>query len=143
MDEVAEFTYEANESVTAYLEVNGRIPWGGRVGFEGTALPADESNITINDGTGRGTITFEFDSDGSAKETSISAAESIVNTGTGNLTSWGTYLGVDSREYVVEIDSNGTPDTFRWSSNGGASFNDSGIAIVADTNYTLSAGVQV
>ena len=118
VDEVAEFTYEANESVTAYLEVNGRIPWSGRVGFEGTALPADESNITINDGTGRGTITFEFDSDGSAKETSISAAESIVNTGTGNLTSWGTYLGVDSREYVVEIDSNGTPDTFRWSSNG-------------------------
>ena len=143
VDEVAEFTYEANESVTAYLEVNGRIPWSGRVGFEGTALPADESNITINDGTGRGTITFEFDSDGSAKETSISAAESIVNTGTGNLTSWGTYLGVDSREYVVEIDSNGTPDTFRWSSNGGLSFNDSGIAIVADTNYTLSAGVLV
>ena len=69
VDEVAEFTYEANESVTAYLEVNGRIPWGGRVGFEGTALPADESNITISDGTGRGTITFEFDSNGSAKQT--------------------------------------------------------------------------
>ena len=143
VDEVAEFTYEANESVTAYLEVNGRIPWSGRVGFEGTALPADESNITISDGTGRGTITFEFDSNGSAKQTTISAAESIVKSGTGTLTAGGTYLGVDYREYVVEIDSNGTPDTFRWSSNGGASFNDSGIAIVADTNITLSAGVQV
>ena len=143
VDELLEVGYEATESVTAYLEVNGRIPWSGRVGFEGTALPADESSISISDGTGRGSVTFEFDNNGSASQTTIDDAESIVKSGTGTLTAGGTYLGVDYREYVVEIDGNGAPDTFRWSSNGGASFNDSGIAIVADTNITLSAGVLV
>ena len=35
-------------------------------------------------------------------------------------------------------------DTFRWSSNGGASFNDSGISISGDgATHTLSAGVEV
>ena len=67
----------------AYLEINGRVPWHGRLGFEGTDLPADESNLTIDDGTGRGVITFEFDSNGSASSTTVEAAEAMSVSGTG------------------------------------------------------------
>ena len=35
-------------------------------------------------------------------------------------------------EYLIEIDSNGTTDTFRWSIDGGANFNESMVSIPAD-----------
>ena len=51
-----------------------------------------------------------------------------------NLSVSGTYLGTQPRTYLIEIDGNGTSngnDTFRWSIDGGANFNDSEIEISA------------
>ena len=53
-DQVVDFEYNATESVTAYLEVDGKIHWNGRLAFDESNLPADESTVTIYDGTGRG-----------------------------------------------------------------------------------------
>ena len=50
----------------------------------------------------------------------------LVN-GIGNVTSQGIYAGIHPREYILEIDGekNGPTgkDTFRWSIDGGGSFN--------------------
>ena len=82
-DEVVSFDYNGTSGITqAYLEINGRIPWRGRLAFEGLDLPNDESNLTLSDGTGRGTITFEFDSNGYGcppAETDSSIEELVAN----------------------------------------------------------------
>ena len=53
------------------------------------------------------------------------------------------HLGTTAREYLIEIDSNGTTDTFRWSVDGGANFNESAVSIPAGLSYNLSAGVTI
>ena len=64
--------------------------------------------------------------------------------GTGTLTSSGTYLGTTAREYIIEIDGDDTADTFRWSVDGGANFNESGVPIPATPfSYNLSSGVTI
>ena len=124
-DQVVSFEYNASESITAYLEVDGHIHWNGRLAFDESSLPADEANITIYDGTGRGPVTFEFDTNGSASATTIDPAESMSVSGDGNLSSNvdGTYRN-DSQEYLIEIDGDDPAgdghDTFRWSIDGGA-----------------------
>ena len=59
------------------------------------------------------------------------------------LTSSGTYLGTENREYLIEIDNEASPDTFRWSVDGGVNFNESEIPIVANTPIPLSSGISV
>ena len=140
---MVDFEYNATESVTAYLEVDGKIHWNGRLAFDESNLSADESTVTIYDGTGRGAVVFEFDNNGSASATTIDAAEAMSVSGAGTLTSSGTYLGTTAREYFIEIDSNGATDTFRWSVDGGANFNESMVSIPAGLSYSLSAGVTI
>ena len=125
------------------MEVDGQVRWVGAIAFEGTGLPVDESNLTFNDGTGRGDFVLEFDSNGSASSTTIEPPEKMFSASSATLASGGAYLGTDAREYLVEIDTNGTVDTFRWSIDGGANFNDSSIPIPAGLVHTLSAGVTI
>jgi hypothetical protein len=141
----ASFGFSANENVSAYLEIDGKIHWKGHTTFDGTNLPADESIMTITDGTGRGPIIFEFDSDQSASDgnTTVDQAEAMSVLGSATLTSSGTYLGTESREYLIEIDRDSTPDTFRWSVDGGVNFNDSQVPVVANTPISLSSGISV
>ena len=92
----------------------------------------------------RGTITFEFDSNGSASQTSNS-----IEVG-GERNRWSPPLvpplhtkGTRSyREYLIEIDGDDAVDTFRWSVDGGANFNESDVP-VNGTTYALSAGVEI
>lgn len=53
----------------------------------------------------------------------------------------GTYSGQTSKEYKIQIDSEGTPDTFKWSNDAGTSWTE-GISITGSTQ-TLSSGVQI
>lgn len=76
---------------------------------------------------------------------SLSAAvESVVFAGVGldDATSGGTYSGSDPLEYLVEIDGAGTPDTFRWSKDGGATWTASTVAITG-SSQVLDSGVTV
>ena len=114
-----------------------------------SALPV----IALEDVVYRKTVSvsskFKFSVDLNSEYTqfvfdSLSAAVSAaVFTGTGldDGTSGGTFSGSASKDYLVEIDANGTPDTFRWSDDGGASWT-SGVAITGSAQV-LSDGVTI
>jgi hypothetical protein len=53
-----------------------------------------------------------------------------------------TYTGSTNKTYVVEIDGTGTPDTFKWSDNGGSTWNASGVGITG-ANQVLNDGIVI
>jgi len=57
----------------------------------------------------------------------------------------GVYVGHGKKtEYVVEIDGTGTPDTFKWSNDGGATWEETGVSCVElGFPYTLEEGITV
>ena len=122
-----EFFENGSTNITnSFLEINGKVQWSAVLSLDGLEMPGDEHNFSIDDGTGRGPVYFEFDSDGLASETVIESPENII--GTEELVSTGEYIGVESREYLIEIDNEPTPisRTFRWSIDGGVNFNQTG-----------------
>ena len=145
-DQIVDFTYSADTNVTSYLEVDGMVPWKGRLAFDGTDLPEDNATLEISDGTGRDPVVFEFDSNdtpGVVPNVSLEEMEASVAS---NLSVSGNYLGTQPRTYLIEIDGDGTSngnDTFRWSIDGGANFNDSQIEISAGVAQSLSAGLSI
>lgn len=64
--------------------------------------------------------------------------------GLDDMTSEGTFTGSADASYLVEIDGtpSGGPDTFKWSDNGGTTFNATGVAITGAVQ-TLNLGVQI
>jgi len=68
----------------------------------------------------------------------------VVFTGTGlnDLTASGNYNGTFDGQFVVKIDSTGTPDTFRWSKDGGTSWEATNVPITGSAQR-LSDGVHV
>ena len=57
-----------------------------------------------------------------------------------DLTSSGTYSGSIKTKFIIQIDSTGTPDTFKWQKENGALT--SGVSITG-SGQTLSDGVQI
>lgn len=62
--------------------------------------------------------------------------------GQDDCTSGGTFSGSDSLDYAVEIDGLGVPDTFRWSDDGGATWDASTVGITGAAQ-ALNNGVTV
>ncbi len=69
-------------------------------------------------------------------------AAAFDGSGLNDLTSGGTFSGAQLTEYLVEIEATGSPDTFRWSKDGGANWVASGVAITG-ASQTLDSGVSV
>jgi hypothetical protein len=61
---------------------------------------------------------------------------------TSNATVSGTYSGMNSRVYLIQIDSIGTPNTFMWSNNGGSTFQQQFVPITLSP-ITLDSGLQI
>lgn len=59
-----------------------------------------------------------------------------------DITTGGTFTGESDIDYVVEIDFAGTPDTLKWSDDGGVTWDATGVAITAGA-ITLNNGVTV
>ena len=132
-----------------YLEVNGRIQWAGTLNIDESL--SDDTNITddgitfsISDGTGREPIIFEFDVDGVSNAAGSTETFNVLGR---EIEVTGSYVGVEDREYLLEMDSN---NSFRWSLDGGATFNDKEIPLIAsisDPNFSeahsLSGGISV
>jgi len=64
---------------------------------------------------------------------------------TNDITRGGTYVGHGKKTaYVVEIDGTGTPNTFKWSNDGGATWEETTVNCVTSGNpYTLEEGITV
>ncbi len=114
--------------------------WSGILDFNGT-VPADGQLLTIDDGTGKAPVTFEFDND-----------QTLTGGGTANLVATqgnqlddlsisGTYTGYEARNYIIEIDGIGTPNTFRWSKDGGVTFVNENVSITGAAQ-TLENGLS-
>jgi hypothetical protein len=67
---------------------------------------------------------------------------SFTGTGLNDLTSGGTFTGSSALNYKIEIDATGTPDTFKWSDDGGTTWDATGVAITGSAQ-TLNHGVTV
>jgi len=72
------------------------------------------------------------------------AGNTITFTGSGlnDMTAGGTFTGPTSLDYRVQIDATGTPDTFEWSDDGGATWDATGVAITGGVQ-TLNNGVTI
>lgn len=83
----------------------------------------------------------------SRTSTSLTISRAIttaVFTGTGldDLSSGGTYSGGPQTNIIVEIDGEGTPDTFQWSLDGGSTWEDTTVAITGSAQ-TLQEGITI
>jgi hypothetical protein len=77
------------------------------------------------------------------QDTIISLGTYLTNTSdTANVNVSGTYTGNNSRVYLIQIDSIGTPNTFMWSNDGGTIFQQQFIPITL-TPINLDAGLQI
>ena len=147
------FIYSDNSGVslansTSYLEINGKIRWSGALVLS-DGLLEDNKSVSISDGTGRGVVTFEFDSNESSSAYDLSI-EPIKQSGLGdaNVSIPGYYNGpAEGIEYLVVIDSNGTgpgsPDSFKWMEVGAIEANETAVSISTDLNYSLGYGIQL
>ena len=130
-----------------FLEINGGIRWSGVLSMEDYLL-VDGGTISLIDGTGRNSVSFEFDNNDSASGYTIQVEE-IRKIGDGNLTLHGTYNGpAEGTEYLITIDSiaNGANAyaSFSWRELGYFENEDNGSEIIiADRNYSLGHNLEI
>ena len=99
------------------------------------AAGGDTDPVTVSPAADRYSVTF----------TGSSAVGAAAFTGSGldDATSGGTYAtGYQPTTFRVEIDGTGSPDTFKWSEDGGVTWTATGVAITGAAQ-TLSRGVTV
>ena len=124
-----------------FLEINGKIQWSAVLSLDHFDSLSDEHNFSIDDGTGRGPVVFEFDNDGLASGNGkVTSPKRMVNNSGRTSTDLRLgdnieYKSIENREYLIEIDgvkfeidpvkSNAvrTYRTYRWSIDGGTHFN--------------------
>jgi len=70
------------------------------------------------------------------------ADESFTGSGLDDLESGGTYTGSGEKQFKILIDTEGTPDKFSWSNDGGATYEATGVSITGSAQ-TLEDGVTV
>ncbi|OGI27132.1 MAG: hypothetical protein A2359_02635 [Candidatus Moranbacteria bacterium RIFOXYB1_FULL_43_19] len=102
------------------------------------------TGLTVNTGNvGIGTTSPAYILDILSKS-SVSSA-SFTGTGLNDMTSGGAFTGATAKNYKVQIDGTGSPDTWKWSDDGGSTWYDTEEAITgsAQTFYSDNQGVAV
>lgn len=113
----------------------------GNVGI-GTTSPSTTLHVS-----GQTLLQTTGAADDTLQVKSKSVFSALVYTGTGgdDATVTGIFTGTESLDYVIEIDSGGvfeTDDTFRWSDDGGGSWNVEGITITGNAQ-AMNNGLSV
>jgi hypothetical protein len=73
--------------------------------------------------------------------TTVVGTATFSGSGLDDLSTGGTFTGTENKTYIVEIDGTGTPDTFKWTDDGGASYTST--VNITGAAQTLNDGVQV
>ena len=131
------------DGVVFYVNGEAQASWSGTLDFNGS-LPDDGDTLVIDDGTDRNqSVTFEFDDDQSV----LGGLTPLVTGSSWNhlddLVVSGNPTHHEPVTFVVEIDSTGTTDTFRWSKDGGQTFVNERVDITASTALALSHGLEI
>ena len=132
------------KGVQFYANQETVYSWSGILEFNGSNLPGDGDVLTIDDGSGRGSYTFEFNDD----STVVAGDTPILVPAYGNyqndLSLSGGFDYPETLNFVIEIDgvSNGA-DTYRWSTDGGNTFVEEKQVIIQNTDQTLSHGLNI
>ncbi|MFC1703058.1 hypothetical protein ACFLZO_01190, partial [Patescibacteria group bacterium] len=92
----------------------------------------------VNVGIGLTTPSYALE----VKSRSTVGAVTFTGTGLDDATSGGTFVGSTGLSYRVEIDGTGTPDTFRWSDDGGSTWDASTVSITGAAQV-LNNGVTI
>ena len=93
-----------------FLEINGKIQWSAVLSLDHFDSLSDEHNFSIDDGTGRGPVVFEFDNDGLASGNGkVTSPKRMVNNSGRTSTDLRLgdnieYKSIENREYLIEID---------------------------------------
>ncbi len=124
--ESAGHAHDASDVVAGNLAI-ARMPLGGTWTYTSDVV-MQPSSTTLN-----GLI---------VRAKTAMGSTTFTGTGLNDATYGGTYSGTVNRTYRVEIDATGTPDTFRWSEDGGSTWKASGVSITGSAQ-TLSYGVTV
>ena len=135
--DVAYFVYEGlkvntvENTFTAGELLGGTFGFMGRAEYVGGLLVAD---VTAGD------TSFQL-KDYTLTNSGHISAPVLSGVGLDDLSSSGTFTGTEPSTYIVEITAAGTPDTFRWSDDGGVTWT-TGVAITGAAQL-LSKGVSV
>lgn len=144
---------EKTQAVTAVLSLLPGFDSAAVIAIAEAAIDAYLSGLKIGEGVVRHELVGRIMAVAGVYDVALSlpaanvAAQEVVAaafTGTGldDATSGGTYTGEGLSSFVVEIDGTGTPDTFRWSKDGGATWEASAVAITGAAQ-ALALGVTV
>lgn len=93
---------------------------------------------SLNNGTPAADFIIQAVEDGAG----TIGAVAFTGSGLNDATSGGTYTGAWNGSIRVQIDAEGTPDTFKWSRDGGATWNATGVAITGAAQ-TIEKGVTI
>lgn len=69
-------------------------------------------------------------------------AIAFTGSGLNDMTNGGNFTGTVDRQFVVEIDGTGTPDTFKWSKDGGATY-EATLVPITGSDQTLAEGITI
>jgi len=105
----------------------------GGVQLAGVYMKLKPSGYDLNEGDYDLYDFSSYDNSTNANDNPIRSQSNVVElavyyglNGLDDLTSGGTYTGTDDIRYIIRIFSLGTPDTFEWSNDNGATFDDNG-----------------
>ena len=134
--------------VQFYVNQELQTLWLGIFEFlELDAPQYDDLALVLDDGSDRDEVTFVFDTDrvlsngGGEVDQPIGRSSNMYPNGL-SLDSSTNYTGVEYTEYLIEIDGTGSPNTFRWSRDGGLTFSDEKVAITQSAQE-IEHGIHV
>ncbi|MCX6765657.1 MAG: tail fiber domain-containing protein, partial [Candidatus Moranbacteria bacterium] len=106
----------------------------------GGGNPSEKMRITGTGSVGIGTTSPSYALDIKARSTV--GDETFTGSGLDDMDSGGTFIGSSALNYRIQIDGTGTPDTFKWSDDGGSTW-DATLVAITGSAQTLNNGVTV